>query len=247
MSKISCVRFRLFVAWNIHTVVFLPIFWLFYVKDFSCEISLVCNLKYPYSCFSSQFLVILCLRFHVWDFACLLLEISIQLIFYPVSGCFMSKISCVRFRLFVAWNIHTVVFLPIFWLFYVKDFSCEISLVCNLKYPYSCFSSQFLVILCLRFHVWDFACLLLEISIQLIFYPVSGCFMSKISCVRFRLFVAWNIHTVVFLPIFWLFYVKDFSCEISLVCSWKYPYSCFSSHFLVILCQRFLVWDFACL
>ena len=54
--------------------------------------------------------------------------------------------------------------------------------------------------------------------------------MSKFSCVRFRLFVAWGVHTVVFLPIFvfWLFLFHWFLC--CLYCFyWLTPWEFFTS------------------
>ena len=126
---------------------------------------------------------------HVQFFSC---EISLVFSFSPLSEeiqfltkgfpfLAMSSSSRVRFRLFFLFTAirrDSVSHKRFPFLSHVQFFSCEISLV------------------------FSFSPLSEEIQFLTKGFPFLA--MSSSSRVRFRLFVAWNVHTVVFLPIFFL-------------------------------------------
>ena len=69
-------------AIRIHSISLLRFSFLSNVQVFSCEISLVCRLIYPYSCFSSYFyflviLVMLMLELSLWFVSLLLVVVSL--------------------------------------------------------------------------------------------------------------------------------------------------------------------------
>ena len=94
----SRVRCRLFTAWNIHIIAIrrdsislLRFPFLRQVHVFTREMSLVYRLKYPYNCYLKRFNFSLKVSFsktspcfHAWDVACLPLETSMELFFFPL-------------------------------------------------------------------------------------------------------------------------------------------------------------------
>ena len=87
------VRFYAAIRRDLISILKFP--FLSHFQDFSCEISLVCCLKYPYKCFSSQFLF----SYYSYSVVCLFLfflvtVISLSLLFFNVV--FDSLYRCIE-------------------------------------------------------------------------------------------------------------------------------------------------------
>ena len=160
-----------------------------HVQGFSCRITLIYRLKYPYNAIRRDSVSLLRFPFlnHVQVLSNLAIEISIQLLLEEIWFLFwglpvldMAK-SSVRFRLVAARNIHTIAI----W----RDS------VSFLRFPFLAISKSSRV----RFRLFT-ACNIHTIairrdSVSFLRFPFLA--ISKSSRVRFRLFNAWNIHTIV--------------------------------------------------
>ena len=103
-----CIRFRVFIAWNVHRFV------VFFPQLFSGDACVVCifflaiRLFCPLLC-SLQVIV----SMHCFFFFVLLSE-EIQFLCWGFLSLAMFTFFYIRFRVFIAWNIHRFVFLPQF-------------------------------------------------------------------------------------------------------------------------------------
>ena len=89
---------------------FALIYWICLLYDWSFRL---CHHIIYINYFGTYCLCLVWYHLSLWRYFVLQLE-KIQFFSYGFPLVTMSKFSCLRFRLFVAWNIHTVVFLPIF-------------------------------------------------------------------------------------------------------------------------------------
>ena len=115
---------------------------------------------------------------------------------------------------------------------HVQVFSCEISLICHLKYSYNCFSTHFcFLVILLLIIVWFVSFLVVVISLSLLFFYVV--FESSYRCIdavfnageSSSIFFSWHILSLLSLV------CKALSIVISFLVLWSICWSSFLLYF----------------